>query len=205
MFHAHDPLFTALEKSGHFLGLQIALGGCEPRMLNSGDTVGFDFSSCSRQYDRDPERISGEVTVSPFGGTLQVSVYRCPANRWFRALGVLGTVGAAGGDQHPVTPGAPEWRWRPAGQGMIAGSLGGELDLADGITVTTRIEGHAHSGCTKAAFGVNPTARQHCEWAWAYGIRCLGVLITGDSTFDAETVGAQRIRDAIHRVTSATH
>lgn len=190
-------LFQELEKSSHWAGLQVALKGGDPRTQSDDTGCGFTF------LFEDVARLGmyGKVWISDDTGAMHITVSRAPANHWFRAMGSLGTVGAAGGDPGPVFKGYPAWSWHPAGGGQIAGALGGTLYPVAGVSCSVRVEADVHGPLSaKAGMTVEPQFRERYAAAWAVGVQFLGVLVTNDTTFDVRAVQDLRIREAEQRI-----
>lgn len=192
-------LFERMEKSGHWYGVQVALGGSDERFTGNENLFGFEFSF--PRDDSRPQRITGgRVQVSHIDGGMTITVDRAPADSWFRALGSLGTVGASGGDPWPTHPGYPQWTWQPAGQGLICGAIGGTLYPATLVRCTTRVQvAEEDVAWARASLYVEPLSGERYESAWGIGVQFLGVLTTGDMAFTVQEAQGRRIDAAVER------
>ncbi|MFE9559091.1 hypothetical protein ACFYMW_39120 [Streptomyces sp. NPDC006692] len=193
-----EGVFTALEKSGHYAAMMVALVGMESRMRAGEDSVALEFCG-----DRGTDFMQGDVSVSYVSCGLQVSVEHAPVSRWFLALGALGSVGAVGGDLVPAAPGAPQWSWCPGGQGLVAGLWGGSLDVGYGLDCSVRIQPDRRRKSpdteVTAAFSVVPDLLKQREAAWELGVRFLGALCSGDPAWTAKAATRRMVEQALAR------
>ncbi|MFE4870497.1 hypothetical protein [Streptomyces sp. NPDC056682] len=192
-----EGVFAALEKSGHYAGMMVALAGTESRMRPAEDSVTLEFLG-----GRDADFMSGDVCVSYVSCGLQVSVAHAPVSRWFLALGALGSVGAVGGDAAPTAPGTPRWSWHPGGQGLVAGLWGGSLDVG-GLGCAVRIQPDRRrkepDTQVTAVFSVVPDRLELREAAWEVGVRFLGALCSGDPAWTAKAATRRMVERAAAR------
>ncbi|MCT9093453.1 hypothetical protein N4G70_31975 [Streptomyces sp. ASQP_92] len=191
-------VFAALERSGHYAGLMVALAGTESRMRAQENSVALEFFG-----DRSTGFMCGDVCVSYVSCGLHVSVAHAPAGRWFLALGALGTVGVLGTDSTTAVPGAPQWSWAPGGHGLAEGLWGGSLDLGDGLDCSVRIQ-PAHQqkspqAQVTAAFSVVPNRMEQRDAAWGYGARFLGALCSGDPAWTAKAATRRMVAESLAR------
>ncbi|MEV6048706.1 hypothetical protein [Streptomyces xanthochromogenes] len=191
-------VFTALEKSGHYAGLMVALAGTESRMRAQEDSLALDFFG-----DRSTDFMRGDVCVSYVSCGLYVSVAHAPAGRWFLALSALGTVGVLSADSTSAVPGAPQWSWAPGGHGLACGLWGGSLDLGNGLDCSVRIQ-PAHQqrspqAQVTAGFSVVPNRMEQRDAAWGFGARFLGALCSGDPAWTAKTATRRMVAESLAR------
>lgn len=202
MDRAPHDVFTALERSGHLTGLTVALVGTESRMKSEEHGVALEFLG-----NRGTNFMWGTASVSYTSCTIQVSVAHALVERWFMALGALGTVGAAGGDRAPAAPGAADWSWRPAGQGRIAGLWCGQLGVGTGVECTVRIEPyHRHPSDPRAevsaCLSAVPNRWDKREAAWDLGVRFLGALCSGQADWSVNEAARAMVSGARARPAS---
>ncbi|WP_331721560.1 hypothetical protein [Streptomyces sp. NBC_00212] len=193
-----EDVFAALEQSGHYAGLMVALIGTESRRRAAEDSVALEFLG-----DQSTDFMRGDVSVSYVSCGLQVSAAHAPVSRWFLALGALGSVEAVGGDVGPVTPGASQWSWRPGGQGLVAGLWGGSLDVGCGLECSARIQPDRRrmnpDTEVTAVLSVVPDRQEQREAAWGLGVRFLGALCSGDPAWTAKAATRRMVERAVAR------
>jgi hypothetical protein len=126
--------------------------------------------------------LAGRVDIRPRPGAFSVTVPRVSGGRWKTALGAIapvpGSARSAVRDPFALGPldGVPGWERLTA---FVPGTTVGHLSLHPGISARTDFKSHADPGHRIATLSITPAAREHCERAWAQGLRFLGALTSG--------------------------
>ncbi|MET8816556.1 hypothetical protein ABZW47_31730 [Streptomyces sp. NPDC004549] len=180
IFNSPHDLFLALYSADLFNRLRTVLDGFEKTRRDTPFAESLNFT-CSH-LGTCTACLAGRVDIHPRPGSFSVTVPRVSGDRWTAALGVIvpepDAARPAVRDPFALGPldGVPGWERLTA---FVPGTTVGHLSLHSGVSARTDFKSHTDLGHQIAALPITPAAREHCERAWAQGLRFLGALTSG--------------------------